>query len=340
MTVHAALQERRPHIVLRLLLPVRIEQRRGQQRGKVVIEERSTGDVTFGDLRPPCMALRAHVDLPVADARRVALRVAARRIDRPFRTVTLVERNGQSHARVGRRLVLRPRDVCGTRPVTAFASDGKVAPRGRVCAVRRVVLLAHVDRVAIRAHEVPVLLAPGPVQSIAMVDPVVWIEVEPALTARGLRTRIPGDRQRLQTAARKFDQILLQRLDTERVLDVEVRELPVRAVGADDETLVATRERRLHACIRNPRVVELALHGLRARALHRARMLRSLPRGRLCRVACYAGFTADEIGDWNRTDGHDRVFRSQRKVSRHQHGDHCDRGSDQPAATASRVRRT
>ena len=164
-----------------------------------MIEERSTGDVTFSDLRPPCMALRAHVDLPVADARRVALRVAARRIDRPFRTVTLVERDGQSHARVGRPLVLRPRDVCGTRPVTAFASDGKVAPRRGVCAVCRVVLLAHVDRVAIGAHEIPVLPAPGPVQSVAMIDPVARIEVKPALTARALRTRIPGDRQRLQT---------------------------------------------------------------------------------------------------------------------------------------------
>jgi len=58
-------------------------------------------------------------------------------------------------------------------------------------------------------------------------------------------------------------------------------------------------------------------------------------------VACYAGFTADEIGDWSRTHGHDGVFRSQRKVSRHQHGDRCERGSDEPAATrARRVRRT
>jgi hypothetical protein len=41
-----------------------------------------------------------------------------------------------------------------------------------------------------------------------------------------------------------------------------------------------------------------------------------------------------------RIHGHDRVFRSQRKVSRHQHGDRCERGSGRTSDDAGAPRQT
>jgi len=69
------------------------------------------------------------------------------------------------------------------------------------------------------------------------------IEVEPALAARGLRPRVPGDRERLQPAVGKLDQVLLQRIDAEGVLDLEVGELSVPPVRASEEPAVAAEER-------------------------------------------------------------------------------------------------
>jgi hypothetical protein len=47
------------------------------------------------------------------------------------------------------------------------------------------------------------------VQLVVVRDSLVWIKVKPALAAVVLRTRIPGDRERLQPAIGKLDQILL-----------------------------------------------------------------------------------------------------------------------------------
>ncbi len=48
--------------------------------------------------------------------------------------------------------------------------------------------------------------------------------------------------ERLQPSAGKLDQVLLQRRDAERVLDLEVGELAVGPVGAHEVSAVALEE--------------------------------------------------------------------------------------------------
>ena len=79
-------------------------------------------------------------------------------------------------------------------------------------------------------------------QFVAEVELLVRVLAEPALPALLLRPRVPGDRERLQAPARQFDQVLLQRIDAEGVLDLEVGELAVGSVGANEELAVAPEE--------------------------------------------------------------------------------------------------
>ena len=65
-------------------------------------------------------------------------------------------------------------------------------------------------------------------QRIVVPDRFVRIEMKPALAALVLGSGVPGERQRLQATVRKLHQILLQRIEAERVLDLEGRELAVR----------------------------------------------------------------------------------------------------------------
>ena len=80
-----------------------------------------------------------------------------------------------------------------------------------------------------------------------MANGLVRIEVEPALPAFVGRPAVPGDRQRLQAAVRKLDQVLLQRIEAEGVLHLEDGQLAVRAVGLDEKLSVLAKEARTHA---------------------------------------------------------------------------------------------
>ena len=122
------------------------------------------------------------------------------------------------------------------------------------------------------------------------------IEVEPALAALVLRPAVPGDRQRLQAAIGKLDQVLLQRIEAEGVLDLERGELAVGAVGLDEELAVLAEEARAHAVIVEARVVEIAEHRFLGRVVHRVLVLRGAPQLRLRPVAAGAGLAADECG--------------------------------------------
>ena len=84
--------------------------------------------------------------------------------------------------------------------------------------------------------------------------------MEPALPALRLRTRVPGDAERLQAAARELDQVLLQRRDAERVVDRVVGELAVGTVGADEELAVAPGKDRRGPRVRELCVIEIAQH--------------------------------------------------------------------------------
>ena len=60
--------------------------------------------------------------------------------------------------------------------------------------------------------------------------------MEPALAALGARPRVPGDPERLHAPAGELDQVLLERSDAERVVDLEVGEFPVRTEGPTGRT--------------------------------------------------------------------------------------------------------
>ena len=46
---------------------------------------------------------------------------------------------------------------------------------------------------ALGAHEVPVLIEPGPVQHVVVLDLLIGIEMKPFLAALVLRPAVPGD---------------------------------------------------------------------------------------------------------------------------------------------------
>ena len=144
--------------------------------------------------------------------------------------------------------------------MAGLAADADLGPGGGEAIVRRIVVLAHAGRVALGAHEVPVLVQLGPVQDIVVADLLVGIEVEPALAALVLRPAVPGDRQRLQAAIRELDQVLLQRIDAEGVFDLERGELAVGAVGLDEELAVLAEKAGAHAVVVEARIVEVAQH--------------------------------------------------------------------------------
>src|SRR5206468_4364541 len=115
------------------------------------------------------------------------------------------------------------------------------------------------------------------------------IEVEPATSAVFARPAVPGDAERLQAAAGELDQILLQGVDAERVLDLEIGEASVGAVGADEETAVALEECGLDPFVSEFRAIEVAEHRRAAGDLHGALMVRAAPRLVFGLVALPAG---------------------------------------------------
>src|SRR5262249_46071967 len=160
--------------------------------------------------------------------REVALSVPARSIDPPDDIAPLVEADDEALPRVvvfaeGPPALLRarPGGVARALAVAGLATDADPGPCRTKRIAGRVVILAHAGRVALGAHEVPVLVQLGPMQNIVVLDLFVGIEMEPALSALLLGAAIPGDRQRLQAAVRQFDQVLLQGIDAEGVLNLE-----------------------------------------------------------------------------------------------------------------------
>src|SRR5262245_56572282 len=279
-----------------------------EHRDDMRVGERTARYPVLGETSAARVAQAAGLDL-LADERRreVALRVAGRRVAAPHDIAALVEADGEPHLRVvalaerpPALLGARPADVRGTLPVTPFAAHADLREDRGEAVVGGVVVLAHAGRVTLRTHEIPVLVQPGPVQDVVVLDLLVGIEVEPALAALVLRTAVPGERQRLQPAVGKLDEILLQRIDAEGVLHLEGGELAVRPVGLDQEFSVPAEEAGMHAVMVEARVVEIAEHGLVGRVLHGEPVLRCAPQLRLGAVAAGAGLAADEGGCRNR----------------------------------------
>ena len=152
---------------------------------------------------------------------------------------------------------------------------------------RRVVALAHVRRVTVGAHVVPVLLPTRPVELVAGGELLVGVEIDPAP-----RVHVPRARVGLQASAGELEQVLLQRLEPEAVLHPEVGDRAVGPRCVDEVAAVARGELRLR---------EVSEHPVRVGELDRARVLRAAPgRGR-GGVALGAGFAADELGGRRRS---------------------------------------
>src|SRR5262249_12804643 len=185
-----------------------------------------------------------------------ALRLAAARVAMPRDIAALVETNREALGgvflaaeRPPARLRARPAEVVRALAVAGLASDADLRPGRGEAVVRRLVVLDDPGRVALGAHEVPVLIQSGPVQHVVVLDLLVPVGMEPALAALLFRARVPGDREHLQAAVGKFDEILLQRIDAEGVFDLERRELAVRPVGLDQELAVAAEKAGTHAVV-------------------------------------------------------------------------------------------
>src|SRR5262245_56407853 len=103
--------------------------------------------------------------------REVAAQLAGRRIAPPNDIGALVEADQQPLRRIillcerpPARLTACPADMARALAVARLAADADLGPGRRETVVGGIVVLAHAGRVTLRAHEVPVLGQPGPVQ--------------------------------------------------------------------------------------------------------------------------------------------------------------------------------
>ena len=213
---HLALLERAVIVDFILHLPVGEIEAAGERRDDMRVRQPLAGDPILRDRPAAGVAEAAGLDLLAQDRRRRgAPGVAGRSVDRPAGVLALVEIDDQAFGVAG--LVVRAPAGMGVRPgdmrralaVAGLAADADLGPCGGEGVLCRVVVLAHAGRVAFGAHEVPVLVEPGPVQDVVMADRLVRIERKPALPALVLRPAVPGDGERLQAPIGKSDQILL-----------------------------------------------------------------------------------------------------------------------------------
>ncbi len=269
LAVHPALDEGAVHVDLGLDLTVGVIQVFAQQLRLEVVQKRTT-DSWLGAHRVAAgVAARAGLDLPA--------RVAPRELHR--------------QAVVGRTRLGAgcPRQVRAGRPVAGLAAHVDLGP-GRAVRVRLdVVALAQIGGVTLGAHAVPALVASGPVQGIVRGDALVGIEVEPALSLG-----VPREGQALDAAAGELDQVLLERLDAERVPHLEVAHGAVRRLGVDEELPVLPEEARHDWKAGEARIVEIAEHCVFAGNLHRSVVMRARPRFERVSVALDAGGASDE----------------------------------------------
>ena len=302
--VHLALAEGPPDEHLVLLLAIGMVEALAQRHRQEMVEQAIAGTPAFGELAAPRVAACAGLHLVVGGARRAAARVARGGVDDPRDIAAFVEGDRQAMRSAGCASLVAALAAAlaaahgshmrRTGSVAGLAADRHLGVAGVVGTFGVVVALADIRRVAVRAHEVPVLRALRPVQFVAMVEHFFGVLAEPALSAGLFRPRVPGDRHRLQAAARQLDEVLLLRLHTECVPHLEVGELAVGSVGTDEELAVALEELRGDAVAGVGRAREIAQHGLRCGVLHGALVLRALPGRMLSAVAVRAGGAADE----------------------------------------------
>src|SRR5512134_2583627 len=168
-----------------------------------MIEERLTWAVVVRILAASRVTLGADIEFFRSGARFATRGIAARRIQCPRHAVAVVQFNRETarrHRTVSRHYSSECH-VTAAGAMTGLATHADFRPLRGVAVIGRVVLLLDHRRMAVRAHEIPVLLAPGPVQLVAVRNLLVGIKVEPALATLFPGSRVPCDGQRLHAPA-------------------------------------------------------------------------------------------------------------------------------------------
>ena len=226
---------------------------------------------------------------------RIHLPVAVVGCLQPVRQALPIRIGETRGVRAGSGMRMRPGDVSGAGTMTGLARHIHVGPGGCVGVGRQVVVLLQVGGVAVGAHVVPGLVAPGPVQPIAGGQPLVGIEMEPALAALLLRAAVPRDAERLKAPAWHGNQVLLQRIDAERIGDLVIMQRAVGAVRAHHELVACARERGDDAEVIELRIGKIAKDRGRRGSLHRLGVVGLLPaRGFRC-MTCRADLATYEM---------------------------------------------
>src|SRR6516225_10229634 len=203
------------------------------------------------------MAKAARLDFPAYRRRsNTALRVACLGNRLPGHAIALIQKDGEPFQwvfvlieRPPTPLTQRPIDVPRAFTVACLAADADFRPGGVETVAGRVVVFLHAGRMTLGAHEIPVLVEPGPVQHVVVLDLLIRIEMKPALAALILGPAVPGDRKRLDAAIRELDQVLLEGIDAKGVLHLEGRKLAVGAAGLDEEFVVLLEKARVNAVV-------------------------------------------------------------------------------------------
>ena len=234
-----------------------------------------------------------------------------------------------------------PGPVSRPRPVAGLAAQRQLGPRGAVLVRGRVVPLAEVRGVALRALVVPGLLPAAPVQRVGGVDPLARVQREPALAAGRPGTRVPGRRQRLEPPARERNQVLLKGIDAEGVGNLILGRLAVGTLGPDQVLAVPAEKGGGDPLVGEPRSAEVAEDRGRAGRLHGPVVIRAPEGLGLLRMAGRARGAPHE-GRHRRRRGRPSGALLLARAPRAGGGEHPDR--DQPGDgsphDAPRMRRT
>src|SRR4051794_12809453 len=147
---------------------------------------------------------------------------------------------------------------------------------------------------AVGAHIVPGEIHSRPMQRIGRGELFIRVERKPAPAACFLWAAVPGKGRYLIAPAGKRNEILLQRIDPERIGNLVVVRFAVGAFGADDVFAVLVGKGGFKAEMRQAGTREIAEHGVLVRLLHRLVVMRATPELALGLVTADASLPADE----------------------------------------------
>ena len=176
-------------------------------------------------------------------------------------------------SRIGECNVLASRSMAG---LTAYIDLFIV---GIKPVVPRVVAFLDVGAMAFRTAGIPIEESTRPMQRVTGCDGLVGVEVIPPLPALALGPGIPGNRECLQPAVAKRQQILLQGLNPKHILDRIRFQLASGVIGLNEKGVAFLAEGRGYAKIIKGRVVEVAQDRLGCGLLHRQIVMGACPVG-------------------------------------------------------------